>query len=369
MNVLYKIVTFLITIIFVGCRGNCETDSLKFKNIQIDVAQKQLDNHFTYESAAELIVLKSASAKDLIGNVYNVRFNNDLLYVYDDHQRKIVVYNLKGEPLKVLYRKGRGPGEYQTISSWCIDRDGNLTLVDNRSNKVILYDNDFNCIKEMNVDYDIEAIEELSSDKYILGLAPYNTKCYKSMQLIVVNKEFKVECVVKHYDKIDENYLFGRTNLIKSGDKILYHRPIDDYAYAVNPENNISDLYQFTYEGGKTIPAEYRLDIDYYMTNEMMSSYTSITNCIMINSKHSFGHFFDKMEYKQFYIDMQGHTHISSLWDNICGRFVGGTDSILISTIDALDILENKGQSAQLATILKEDDIILCLYNARDICQ
>lgn len=333
-----------------------ELDISSYNNERLLCSDKSTD--------VKYIKLSSDAPSDLIGSVSNVNLHNDLLYVFDSRQKKIVAYNLNGKPQKVLHRVGRGPGEYLSASAWCVGSDDNLVMVDNRSKKAIFYDGGFNFIKEIKLDYNVEAIEELTPETYIIALAPYNRDQYKKIQLMCVNKEFAAERVIKEYTEVDVNYVLGAIKLQKSGDKVFYHRPIDDYIYYIDSNGEISGGYYVNY-GGKSVPPEQRLNIDYYVTNETIAAYTTIVNCVVVNDNHIYGQVFDEMNFNPLHIDIRNGIYYTSSTADFSGKFVGGTDSLLIVAYDGYNLKDDSMQTSNLSENIGDDDIIIGLHKQK----
>lgn len=81
----------------------------------------------------------------LLGTIKDVKFFNNKYYINDGNQ--ILVFDIKGDFLLKLGRKGDGPGEYGIIYSIAIDIDSNLIYISS-VNKIIIFSADHNFIKE-----------------------------------------------------------------------------------------------------------------------------------------------------------------------------------------------------------------------------
>lgn len=353
----------IVALSFVGCRNSADSSSMFTQLDILSFKKKELSSIDSHDNV-KYIKLISRTQTDLIGNVSSVSLHNDLLYVFDARLKKIVAYNLNGEPQKVLHRVGRGPGEYLSASAWCVGSEDNMIVVDNRSKKVLFYDSEFNFIKEIKLDYNVEAIEELTPETYIIALAPYNRDQYEKIQLMCVNKEFAAQRVVKEYTEVDANYVLGAIKLQKSGDKVFYHRPIDDYIYYIDSNGEISGGYYVNY-GSKSVPQEQRLNIDHYVTNEAIAAYTTIVNCVVVNDNHIYGQVFDDMNFNPLHIDIRNNIYYTSSTTDFSGKFVGGTDSLLIVAYDGYNLKDDSAHTSNLPGNVGDDDIIIGLYELK----
>jgi len=96
----------------------------------------------------DFVALKTSEDNDII-RATKIIVNKSCLYVLDAIQNIIFEFDLKGDYLRKLNRRGRGPGEYVIINDFYIDPlSGNIQVLDSYSSSIITYDADFYFLKE-----------------------------------------------------------------------------------------------------------------------------------------------------------------------------------------------------------------------------
>ena len=82
---------------------------------------------------------------DLIGNIKKILFVNDTIVILDIVRESVLFFDEKGNFLSKISRKGRGPGEYHSISNISITAPDTLNVLDllMRSVKQYSFSGDF----------------------------------------------------------------------------------------------------------------------------------------------------------------------------------------------------------------------------------
>ncbi len=80
----------------------------------------------TISSNVFYVVLKSGDGDAYFKSMEKVLVYEDNLYVLDALGKKIIKYDMDGNPVAVLYKEGRGPGEYIHLDDFCIDSSGHI---------------------------------------------------------------------------------------------------------------------------------------------------------------------------------------------------------------------------------------------------
>jgi hypothetical protein len=75
----------------------------------------------------------------LISNTTKILYNNDCYFIFDKKQKKVLIFDQKGNFVNKIDNAGRGPGEYIEITSFDVDNNGNIYTYDNMSKKIIKY--------------------------------------------------------------------------------------------------------------------------------------------------------------------------------------------------------------------------------------
>ena len=96
------------------------------------------------------IPLSSSAEEGYFSSIYQLLIANDTLIVYDNQNKKILLYDRQGNFLHAINRLGKGPGEYAGINN--IDYQDHLYILDPASQQIHRYDLSGNWLKSLKYD-------------------------------------------------------------------------------------------------------------------------------------------------------------------------------------------------------------------------
>ncbi|WP_295957860.1 6-bladed beta-propeller [uncultured Alistipes sp.] len=350
--------------------GGCahETTSANYATIAVDlqhVDKCETDDYTEVFTEPRYTLLRSLDKNDMIGTADKVVVTDDLIYVADFRNNKVVSYSKRGIPQKVLCRIGRGPGEYLLLCDFCVDEDGNLYVNDARLNKVIKYDAGFNFMNDWEIRYDIESFEMLDNNKFLAVLSAWNEGKYENIELALLNGEMEVETPVIMYDEfVDRNVEIAHAVLCKTDRGIFYHRTIDDNVYLLDNDGNITEKYHFSF-GEQSVRDKERLNVEKYWDN--FKNRTFLCGQIVVFPENVYGTLCDKMENRQFvWTRGSNEIRIENCQDEIpnIGMICGVAGNRLITYIPASDFDATRNFEGFNLTDMDVDDysLVLCTY-------
>ena len=91
-----------------------------------EIKRKKFNDLFHLEKVIPL----ETSPKSLIKDTYKIKLIDSLIYIHDSDQNKVLVFNIKGEYLKNIGKKGKGPKEYEYISDFYVESNIECLLLD-----------------------------------------------------------------------------------------------------------------------------------------------------------------------------------------------------------------------------------------------
>jgi hypothetical protein len=113
-----------------------DSDDLSIKKIFIN------ESDIKKEEIGDFLVLDSyiiLSSEELFGNVRRIIMNNDYIYIMDD-QQKIFCYNMNGNLVFKIDRRGQGPQDYVHMMDFGIDEvAGKLFVYDDFARKIAVF--------------------------------------------------------------------------------------------------------------------------------------------------------------------------------------------------------------------------------------
>lgn len=121
------------------------------------------------------VVLETNTNSSIGAPLYRVEFNSrGDMYFFDSIKNNFLVYTNDGEFLKSFGRTGRGPLEFQLVYAYNIDAEDNLYVYDDAQRQIKVFNNDLQLTSIQDVDnaeYFISSHSiEIINDEVILGV-------------------------------------------------------------------------------------------------------------------------------------------------------------------------------------------------------
>ena len=266
MIYLMKKITFLILLAITSC--SYEQDVIEGKDaIQLSFRLKT-DRHNSdvltmsqvYDSV-RYIQLDDVRQTVLIGEVSELQLTNEYIYIYDRHSDAVYKYDYDGAFVQKYYHKGRGPGEYVTITTFDIDRrNGNVLFYDVTRRMVIAYSDDNKFLYEYKIQKDVPRdFAVLNNGDHLFLTYDYMKGVRRGIWQCDSLGVVKNELV-----KIDESFKFS------SGLFPSYFKRLGDVVYVRSSEDR-DCLYHIS---GDSISIPYKFNFDIDIPNRIKTSPT-----------------------------------------------------------------------------------------------
>lgn len=141
----------LLLFFFLSCnsgKGNKYTET-PFVNIPLD----RKDNPAFFDSLFQYnhYVILETTNESLIGHTGKIVFYRGDIYILDDKENKVLVFDKQGKYLRQYSHVGQGPGEYLSLRDFVIKED-TLFLLDRLGAKLLEYTLDDSLIQVTNVE-------------------------------------------------------------------------------------------------------------------------------------------------------------------------------------------------------------------------
>ena len=154
---------FLFAFIVVSCarKDNSVAGNNDIKTIKIDVdgCEKDMDISDMFDTSFFRIIPLETTPESLIGGeVCQVFYRNDRLYVVEKMAKGLFVFDDNGKFLSKIQSYGQGPEEYIEITAVSIT-DDRIIVFDQFSRKVLIYDLDCNYISQFSVNRNLPALD------------------------------------------------------------------------------------------------------------------------------------------------------------------------------------------------------------------
>lgn len=121
---------------------------------------------FPEANVVDYIALET-SESSLIASLTKVIAHDDLIYIWDRIQKKVLMFDTKGRFVKSIHKIGQGPGEYTEPFDMDVDPQGNVYVYDWGTQSIIKY-----------IDGDASQHEVLKIGEYCYDIAVTNRHIY-----------------------------------------------------------------------------------------------------------------------------------------------------------------------------------------------
>lgn len=149
---------FVLLLLFSSCGINNNNDIVRLSINPKEVHSAELSDKFT---DIELVQLESSDSV-LISAVYNLILDDKRVYVLDINTKSAFIFDKTGKSISVINNYGQGPNEYLGLSSFHLDKEKNLVLVDNRQKKKHIYTPLGEFVRVEKIPYSVKSIDCLS---------------------------------------------------------------------------------------------------------------------------------------------------------------------------------------------------------------
>lgn len=104
-------------------------------------------------SKVRTIALESSYNSSIGAPLYSVEFNSrGDMYFFDTIKNNFLVYKENGEFIESFGRTGRGPLEFQLVYGYTVDAENNLYVYDDAQRQIKMFDNEFQLLQILDVD-------------------------------------------------------------------------------------------------------------------------------------------------------------------------------------------------------------------------
>lgn len=220
-----------IIIIFTSCLNSPDKESvvpLKIEVYHPEKGEKGLAE--MYFDNLDCIPLETNS-KSVIGKIARISFHNELIFILDESQKQILIFNSLGKYLDKLGKKGRGPGEYVSIRDFSINRSsGDILLLCDTPNKIIVFNERREFLREFKLKKQYRAIN-ITND--IIWLFPEEGDYYVE-EVDFLTGGLSEIWLRKKPLSIQYPYIGSGFPIVVSGRETYLYAPLDNIIYNIS---------------------------------------------------------------------------------------------------------------------------------------
>ncbi|MCP2604701.1 6-bladed beta-propeller [Candidatus Aminicenantes bacterium AH-873-B07] len=232
----------IIFILFIFSLFNHFTISQQ-KSYQIIISQRNpIYGNLKLKLKKDLVIGNETSDHYIFGSINGIEVNDKYIYVLDAKMARVQVYDLKGNYIKTIGRKGNGPGEFLIPNAFHLSKNGNIYVWDLMRGRMVVFD------KEGNYKKDIIS-KKISAGKFYVDenefiytrILELETGSDMYTYFVKINSKGKVEKILKKQ--------FYLSLIITEKMRLFYEHPyLANLYFAVLPDGNFVLMNSLNYE-------------------------------------------------------------------------------------------------------------------------
>ena len=233
-----------------------------------------------------LVPLKTTDS--VLGEITDIQYHNGRYYIIDAKvTNKLFVFSESGEFLFNISNEGQGPGEYQDLRSFVINKSQNtIDIFDDFKRQFLRYTLDGEFIKEIPFELNFTEIQELPDNKYLfyvgkrlnfdISVDKVDTLQY---DLFTTDGDYNLTGWQRSFDySLHNGFKFSLSDHFTQSQGRYFQVPLNDTIFSVSDGGNVSPSAMINY-GGYSKPDLIKKDryevSDYLRTNPSAVYFTS----------------------------------------------------------------------------------------------
>lgn len=247
------------------------------------------------------ILLKDSAADASFGRTDKVKIINGLIYILDERLRTLAVYNMSGDVVATVGKRGKGPAEFVNTTDFDVDSLGNICILDGRTNKVLFYDSAFQFTSEEQLPFAADVVQFLNKGYMMYGLSSWNQGQNQGDKIVITDKDLNVIKSFFKYDKyVDPAYWISGYQFAKSEHTIAYNQTISDDIYVFTDEGKLKEIIHFNF-GDATVPDNIKTNIEANLRE--FDDYCLLKKILAVTEQYIVGTMWLHRETKMFMVD------------------------------------------------------------------
>lgn len=288
-------------------------DASVIKTIKVgDYQEDNFDWKSVFEQDIHLVELTDTSKEYSFTEISKLVFKKDKFYISDWATRRIIVFDLNGNPVFVLNRRGRGPEEYLQVTDFDVDNSGGLWILDGQKDAVSHYSSDGRFLSQSKTGDCQYSHIACSNENLLLSVAYWDKTENGGYKAVAADTNLNV---TSRYGRIpefyDPDFEFPSVGFSKIGDVLMYNNPIDYYVSVFENDEYNGDYY-FDF-GSKKVPDDVRKSVESHL--ESIADYMFLLNAVGVYKDYVVGTMTEGGSPKDFIINMKSGKLYKQPWD------------------------------------------------------
>lgn len=173
-----------------------------------------------------------ASPECMLGNPSKIEVLDSLIFIQDND--KLHVFDMNGQFLNHIGRRGNGHSEYINLSTFCLDKEGHVLLIDSYKNSILKYTSNGSFIEQINTPEGVLANVHnaalIGRDSLFISEYLYNTS-HTLYSVIDLNSGTKTTVADTPLQTANTMESTGVHSFSQYNGTIRYIKPLDNIIY------------------------------------------------------------------------------------------------------------------------------------------
>lgn len=243
---------FMLLLIVVGCQKNIKTKvdnqkQLKEYDISFNDSTVSKSNYFSEIFEFNKIIDLETTTNSLISSIEKIFYDakNNLIVIHDKDNSNILLFDTNGKFLRVIGKKGSGPGEYFQPDP--IAYDNEKIAVHSKDGRLLYFNIEGNLIGEVN--YRSKGWKILPNKMIFYGKDLYIYTTSKYYNLGADNLKHSVFKIVDSdryyigYGNYEDNYGLTAGDIVVYQSNIIFTGVFSGKVFRIFPEDNTTELF------------------------------------------------------------------------------------------------------------------------------
>ena len=252
--------------LFISCKEEKREQNSEI--LQINIPLRAGETHLPADSlfcGKEILALET-TPDNLIAKIDKLEMTNDRLYLLDEQQDMIFIFDRKGKYITKIADIGKGPAEYIEISDFHIDDDVLYLCTGGNGGKIMCYNLDGKYQKSFRTEYSCNRITTDSNYIYVFG--NYSNPIRKNIG-VFDKKENKLIKQYKSFPKTQERIGSSSRCWTSCNNKVYAAFNYEYSIYTLQPDT-CQIIVQIDFGKNYMFPPEYK-DYSFYQHQDYIN--------------------------------------------------------------------------------------------------
>nr|WP_302829590.1 6-bladed beta-propeller [uncultured Bacteroides sp.] len=301
MKVKNKIWIVFVSMIFMACTHDIKNETVPVEFINFGSTKKVDIEELLCDTLTDYILLKNTNKNQLFGRIDKIKLCNDRIYIADTRMRSLVVYGKNGVGIAKVGTVGQGPRELLSITDFDVDSLGNIYVLDGRLDKLLIYDNNFVCVKEKKLPFEADILKVLGDSQILFGLSSWNKGKAAGTKIVITNDTFEIDHEYFEYtDAVDPAYWISGYRFGESDVYIAYNQTVCNDVYVFNSVGDLKKIFRFDFDDENVLDDD-KINIENKLLN--YDKYTMLKNILTVTDKYIIGFLWEHRKTRMFILD------------------------------------------------------------------